>query len=463
MSPGTNAAPDQIEDVMSIGPPHASAASLRPAASMTDDCPANHQTETSAHAILICGVGTGNIGNDASLAVARRLLMSYLPDVRLVLATPFIDGAREVTDLPVIPVRQDLTVHRALPSRAAIIRAIVSAERKRLSRVWHRIRENDAIIVSGTGIFDDFGERPWNMPYALLSWAVLARLAGRPFIFLAVGAGPVHNLVSRMEFILAARLATSVTYRDEGSRRFMAGIGAARSDARVCPDLAFGFRTPQFQPARPMLKSITIGVGVMSYGGWSKLGEGQVYRDYVGCLVGTVNRLLAEGHRVRFLVGQPCDVPVAMDVIEGCSAAAKTDLEMPEIDSFERLLKVISETDLIIATRYHNVVAALLMHRPVVSLSYAPKNADLLSYFGLSAFDRSIESASPQWVLNRVSEYRSGQAALDARAETLLTHWSTVVEDEVRCAAKRLNRRKADPIKRVSGVRLQRFSRVSRP
>lgn len=448
---------------MPIGPPHASAASLRPAASMTDDCTVNHQTETSAHAILICGVGTGNIGNDASLAVARRLLTNYLPDVGLVLATPFIDGAREVTDLPVIPVRQDFTVHRALPSRAAIVRAIVSAEGKRLSQVWHRIKENDAIIVTGTGIFDDFGERPWNMPYALLSWAVLARLAGRPFIFLGVGAGPIHNLVSRVQFVLAAKLATSVTYRDEGSLRFMAGIGAARSDARVCPDLAFGFPTPQFRPARPMSKSITIGVGVMSYGGWSKLGEGKVYRDYVRCLVGAVKGLLAEGHRVRFLVGQPCDVPVVMDVIEGCSAEANTELEVPKIDSFERLLEAISETDLIIATRYHNVVAALLMRRPVVSLSYAPKNADLLSYLGLSAFDRTIETASPQWVLNRVSEYRRGQAALDERAETLLTHWNTVVEDEIRSAAKRLNRRRADPINRVPGVRLQRFSRVSCP
>lgn len=419
---------------MSTLPPCPGASAAEPAASL-NALPTLDASATRPTAVLICGVGTGNIGNDVSLDVAQALFTELVPNIDLVVATPFVDGARDVTDLPVMPVRQDLTLHRSLPSRAAVAWAVLTTELKRLGRLWCRVKKTDAVIVTGTGILDDFAEHPWNMPYALLSWSCLARLARRKFVFLAVGAGPIENPVSRAEFVVATRLASHVTYRDEGSRIFMAGIGADRSDARVCPDLAFGFLAPDATPPEPMSDPLTVGVGAMSYGGWSRLGEGPIYDTYVECLTGVVTALTADGHRVRFLVGQPCDLPVVHDIIARCPAEVSAGLEVPEIETFSQLLHAVAATDVVIATRYHNVVAALLMRRPVVSLSYAPKNVELLSPLGLSGFDCSVETASVQWVLDRVADYHTGRATLDEANSDLLTQWTAQVHEEIRRTA----------------------------
>lgn len=360
-------------------------------------------------ALLLCGVGTGNIGNDASLQTVVAMLASTRPDLELLVATPFVAGATELLDLPVVPIRQDLSVHRSLGSPVAVVRAIVLTEARRLASAARLLRDAEFVVVTGTGIFDDFGEHPWNMPYALLVWTLLARLTKRPFAFLAVGAGPVVHPLSRLQFRWAARLASTVSYRDSGSRDFMDGLGAGRVDATVVPDLVFGHEVPSAPPAAPTASTLTVGLGVMAYGGWSSLGEGPVYQAYLACLVEVADSVLAAGHSLVLLVGQPCDRPVVDDLRARLRPEHRARAVVPGIDDFADLLGAVGATDVVVATRYHNIVAALMMNRPVVSLSYAPKNAALLRDLGVVGFDRPIEEATPPWVLDRLREIHSGQ------------------------------------------------------
>ena len=51
----------------------------------------------------------------------------------------------------------------------------------------------------------------------------------------------------------------------------------------------------------------------------------------------------------------------------------------------------ILETELIVATRFHNIVAALSAGRPAISIGYAEKNDALLEQVGLGAFCQWIE------------------------------------------------------------------------
>lgn len=378
--------------------------------------------------LLICGVGTGNVGNDASLETVRGLFTQLRPDLEMIVATPFVEGAENVTDLPVVPVRQDLTVHRQLGSRVAIARAVVHSEVRRVVDAARLLRSCDGVVVTGTGIFDDFGERPWNMPYALFTWTLLARVLRRPFLFMAVGAGPIHNRLSRALMVVAARLATAVSYRDAGSLRFMESVGAGRRDALVCPDVVFAGPVPPQSGVGPAAEHARVGLGVMSYGGWSRIGEGPIYEAYVDRLVETVDRLVRAGHEIRFLVGQPCDQPVVGDVISRSAPDVAARLHEPAMADFRDLLSEVVDTDVVVATRYHNVVAALMAGRPVVSLGYAPKNADLLSEFGLSGVDRPVEDATVEWVVScveravldglpRQAQARVEESAAHVRAE----------------------------------------------
>ncbi|MDP1368913.1 hypothetical protein Q6248_28485, partial [Klebsiella pneumoniae] len=45
------------------------------------------------------------------------------------------------------------------------------------------------------------------------------------------------------------------------------------------------------------------------------------------------------------------------------------------------LMREIGKTDIVVVTRYHNVVCALKLARPTISLGYAQKNDELLAQY----------------------------------------------------------------------------------
>lgn len=386
---------------------------------------------------LIGGVGTGNIGNDTSMSVVMDRLRVLLPDVEFTIATTFPEGAAATFPDHVVPLRQNLGEYRALGSRRAIARAILTGEARRLRLVHRTLRESRLAIVTGTGIFDDFGEKPWNMPYALLLWTAMARLCGRPVHYVSVGAGPIVSRVNRALMIAAARLATTVSYRDPGSRDYMAEHGAARPDAGVLPDLVFGHPVPALAAAAPTRAGATIGIGVMDYGGWSKGSEGDAYEPYLELLTTLVEQLIERGHPIRFMVGQDCDLEVVHDLIDRVSPAVATQLTIPQIADFPALLEAAASTDLVVATRFHNVVAALMTGRPVVSLSYAPKNGELLKAVGLDGVDRAIEEADSQWALARIDDMVTGRLGLRPEATDEIRAWWHLVQDEILATVER--------------------------
>ena len=58
--------------------------------------------------------------------------------------------------------------------------------------------------------------------------------------------------------------------------------------------------------------------------------------------------------------------------------------------SVEQLLPQIAATDLVVATRFHNIVLALLLKKPVISISFHHKCASLMEEMGLSDYCQDI-------------------------------------------------------------------------
>ena len=74
------------------------------------------------------------------------------------------------------------------------------------------------------------------------------------------------------------------------------------------------------------------------------------------------------------------------------------------IDSMHDLLTQIASTDAVIGTRYHNVVGALMMNRPVVSLGYAARFDEVMKNMGLGDYCHHAESIVPEAVLDDLDE-----------------------------------------------------------
>ncbi len=350
--------------------------------------------------------GVGNIGNEASLASALAALRVVDPDAEpvVVCEVPEIVSAQHGVAAERIAMSGLVPSFGRFPRAIRIIARPV-VEVARWLTAFRFVRRVDSVVVPGTGILDDFGMSPWQMPWDLYRWAVVSRLAHRPFSLLSIGAGPIEHPVSRRLARATVRGATRCTYRDDVSRTFMAGLGIHAGVESLAPDVVFALPRPPDRRTGADRRSI--GIGVMAYYGWENAPEAgaETFQAYIAAMVEVTARVLALGHDVRVLVGEGTDQHAVRELISGLEGRDGNErVTVAPIDSIEALLGEIASTDAVVATRYHNVVASLMMHRPTVSIGYADKNRDLMASAGLGAYTHHVDAIDVERVVGDLVE-----------------------------------------------------------
>jgi polysaccharide pyruvyl transferase WcaK-like protein len=367
------------------------------------------------HIALFGNFGSDNLGNEASLKAMLDFIRRVRPHTNITCVCYNPDCARAKHDVAAMPIKLPLPEIWWF----AVVNRLLAGLPLRLAdfvRALYLARKFDLFIVPGTGILDDFSERWQAMPFDLFKWSVAAKLNRRPLALVSVGAGPIHHPISRWLMVFAARLAIYRSYRDDISKNFMRTVGLLTRDDPVFPDLVFNLQTPEcphsgIQNGRlPM-----IGVGVMHYYGWDRASKrrSQIHEKYVGELTQFVCWLLDHGYCVRLLMGALSDQQsfdeVVQRVVSQCGSRAAARLLAEPAQSLEDLMYQIGETELIVATRFHNIVAALMMGRSAISVGYADKNDVLLAEVGLGAFCQPIERLDTRRLIAEFEELFHGR------------------------------------------------------
>lgn len=332
--------------------------------------------------------GNGNFGNDASLEAMLGMLRRIAPDARLLCICAGPETVGRAFGVPAEPI--------GVPAGGSRSMAFPPLRKVHaFARALRICRELDVLLFPGTGILDDFGEGPFGVPSLVLGWCLAARRAGTRIGFVGVGAGPIRNPLTRPLILAAAWLADWRSYRDRISRQTMARLGLDVRRDPVHPDLAFALPLPPEAPREAA--GLSVGVGVMAYYGWKNktLTGSMLHAAYRAKMTDFVCRLLDKGHRVRILIGETTDRETAEAIVRTVlqrRPLAVGALTLPPLGGFADVLAEIAATDIVVATRYHNVIAGLLAGRPTLSLGYAAKNAALLAEAGLNGFAQDIEA-----------------------------------------------------------------------
>ncbi len=347
--------------------------------------------------------GIGNLGNDGSLEAMVLAIRRHHPEARIYavcsapdaldpgLAVPGISWTRKELRNPVL---------RWLNGTALRI------PYKLLGPIRARriLRRFDALIIPGTGILDDFGERPRGVPFVIFKWALAARLAGCPFAMVSIGAGPIHRRLSRFFMLTASRYAHFLTFRDEPSRDFARRHHVPVSADDVFPDLAFGLPIPE-RASWPPANAPVLGLGVMRYRGWTN-DDGGIYQAYIGKLARFAIAMLQQGYRIRLMIGEDADEEAVealrTTIAEQGARGLLASVEYMPARSLGDVMEQMARVDVAVATRFHNVVCALMAGTPVISLSYGSKNDVLLQDMGLGAFTSHVERFELGWLEDRV-------------------------------------------------------------
>jgi polysaccharide pyruvyl transferase WcaK-like protein len=364
--------------------------------------------------------GIGNIGNDGSLESMARFARRVAPeqDMLCICGNPAV--VERDFGLEAVPIYPSPRI--PLRGRTGVLLRKMAGRAGLWLHAMRQLRRVKVLIVPGMGVLDDFAVSPLGWPQDILSWCVLGRLMGVKVIFASIGAGPIHHPLSRFFMKMAARAAHYRSYRDTLSKAFMESIGFDSRNDPIYPDIAFALPAPATsrQPVGED-RQLTIGVGVMAYHGWRNdpARGAETYAGYLEKMTRFVIWLLDRRYLVRVLMGDEADRR-AIDDLLATVRSRRPDLADGSIAfaparTLHDVMLQMADTDIVVATRYHNVVCALRMSKPTISIGYAEKNDALLREVGLAEFCQHIDHLDLDLLKAQTARLISDRAAFERK------------------------------------------------
>jgi polysaccharide pyruvyl transferase WcaK-like protein len=355
-------------------------------------------------------LGSGNLGNDGSMEVVLAQVRSAYPDVRLGALCAGPERVAKRYGIAATRLNWYRGEYRTAASAGAIalkgLGKVIDAFR---TAAW--VRRHDMVIVPGMGVLEaTLPLRPWGFPYSLFLLCAAGRALGTRVALVGVGADEITQPVTRRLITWSTRLAHFRSYRDELSREALSRMGVDTTCDPVHPDLAFALLPPQ---PRPRASDGAIGVGVMDYRGGNddRRHAAEIRAVYLQRITEVVRRLLHQGREVRLYTGDEADEAVVAEILADLRERpvgpdpARVVAE-PTTD-LSALMRQMAQVDLVVATRYHNVLSALAALTPTISIGYAAKNDAVMAAMGLAEFCQPIRSFDVDRLFEQIADLES--------------------------------------------------------
>jgi polysaccharide pyruvyl transferase WcaK-like protein len=100
--------------------------------------------------------------------------------------------------------------------------------------------------------------------------------------------------------------------------------------------------------------------------------------------------------------------------------------------SVKDVLSQIAATDIVIATRFHNVLLALLCEKPVISISFHHKCESLMSAMGLSAYCLNFNDLEADQLIEKLCDLKINAAKLKPLIREKTGEFRKALEEQYR-------------------------------
>jgi len=389
--------------------------------------------------------GTGNLGDEATVAVLIEQIRSRYPHAEIYGLTVNPDDTRKRHGIAAYAARSNASLQgpaatrdrwtdttgtqgtdlikallKKIPFLFAVLKAFHAVPRLLansigelafLAKSFACMGGTNLLIVAGSGQLCDNFKGPWGFPYSLVKWSVIAKLCGAKLAYLSCGAGPIDSRLSRIFIKVGLRLADYRSFRDAGSSRLVEEIGV-RGVNPVYPDLVF---SSKFNGnASPAERSRIVAINPFPHCDhryWT-VDEPEVYSSYVNRLASVASWLIKNDYTVLFF---PTQIRADVLVIEDVKRTLATDptldltqhLVVKPISTVEDLVAQLATADMVVASRFHGVLISFLLNKPVLALSHHPKVDNLMRDMGQSDFLLDIGTFDSKTVANRIEDLES--------------------------------------------------------
>jgi polysaccharide pyruvyl transferase WcaK-like protein len=360
-------------------------------------------------------LGSGNSGNDASMETVLAYLREAHPDAVVDALAGGPERVRTSYGIQAAPLFWYQKFEQRKTGAPAVFLKVLGKGVDSV-RIAAWVRQHDAVIVPGAGALETtLPQRAWGFPYGLFLLSMSGRLFGTKVALVSVGADLINKRPTRWLSNATARLASYRSYRDAYSRDAMRQRGLDTSSDGVYPDLAFGVPTPPYELGDPQL----VGIGVMAYYGGNddRRQAAQIHSRYVEPMTRFTRWLVDNGYRVRLFGG---DSKFDGEVAENIQAdlrryrpdLAPSRVSISTASTYPELIQEMASVHMVVATRYHNVICALKLCKPTISLGYSRKFISLMADMGLSEFHQFADSLDVDRLIEQFKALESRHADL---------------------------------------------------
>jgi polysaccharide pyruvyl transferase WcaK-like protein len=152
---------------------------------------------------------------------------------------------------------------------------------------------------------------------------------------------------------------------------------------------------------------------------------------YITEMVRFVEWLIDNDRSVRLTIGDAngSDDAVVQEILTRVRAShpelGPSRLTAPPIASFADIVEAMRTANSVVAIRYHNLVASLLLGKPTLALAYALKQEALMGEFGLEEFCFPARFFDGAQLIARFIELEAQAAAI---RQTVLNHRKVTAE-----------------------------------
>jgi polysaccharide pyruvyl transferase WcaK-like protein len=395
--------------------------------------------------ICLFGIfGNGNFGNECTLQAMLSGVRRYLPHAEISCICSRPEETSSTYNIPAFLIKETFN-HGPSRPRRAVVRLLrwvfvgIPMELYRCGKAIAILRNTDLLVMTGTGMLGDFGITALGLHYDILRWSILARICRCKLLFVSVGAGPIKGRMSRYFVKSALALADYRSYRDNFSKDYLTSIGFDTTSDAVYPDLAFSLPITIMpdrhnEPRRPV-----VGVGLMTYyDKRSTLEQGEtVYHQYINTLASFVTWLLEHRYSVRLIIGDAVyDTRVMHDLrqlLKERGVNHGSGIVDHPISSATDVLSQLATTDLVVASRFHNVLLALMLNKPVVSISYHAKIDSLMAGFGLATYCQDIDHLDLDRLIMQLTVLEKDAPLLKPRLQQTTDAYRKALDNQYDC------------------------------
>lgn len=377
--------------------------------------------------------GRKNFGNEATLQAMLSNLRRLTADTEFTCLCTGPEGVAKDYKITAVPIREHVIepweTANPLARLARKILVGIPSEFWRWVQGVKMLRGTVALVVPGTGLITDAHTLLNYGPYDMFRWSVVAKLARCKLIFMSVGAGPLYSRAGRFFAKTALWLSDFRAYRDESSKQYLKGIGLRTDNDPVYPDLAFSLPATALPRAKESKgPRMVVGLGLMEFGGMYGSGRPTkaAYSAYLKTLVQLVAWLLPQACEIRLLTGDTGDTSAIQEFMalmrEHPVTCGEQQIIHEPVTSVEDLLRQLEGTDLVVATRFHNVLLSLLLNKPTISISFHDKCSSVMRQMGMAEYIVDINELNSEMLIERFCR-------LQENAESLKTMLAGKVEE----------------------------------